>query len=103
VFLAGPQRTAAGTARKEKRPTSRRSSAGSLCDPRTCPNGGKWAFLTLALRTGIEPFEITPKSPEIEGSLIGVLNFVLNIKFRNNLILQLLKHFTQNSRNKKKI
>ena len=37
-------------------------------------------LLMLALRTGIEPFEITPKSLGIEGSLFGVLNFVLNIK-----------------------
>jgi len=37
----------------------------------------------LALRTGIEPFEITPKSLEIKGSLFAVLNFVLIIK-RNN-------------------
>jgi len=34
----------------------------------------------LALRTGIEPFEITPKSLGIKGSLLGVLNFVLNVK-----------------------
>ena len=36
-------------------------------------------FSYLVLRTGIEPFEITLKSPDIEGSSFGVLNFVLNI------------------------
>jgi len=33
---------------------------------------------------------------------LGVLNFVLNVKFRKDLLLQLLKHLTQNSKNKKK-
>jgi len=69
------------SSRKEKRPIFRRSSAGSLRDPRTCPNAGKWAFLTLALQTGIEPSEITPKSPVSKGSFLGVLNFVLNFNW----------------------
>jgi len=56
----------------------------------------------LALRTGIEPFEIIPKSLEIKGSLLGMLDFVLNVKFRRDLFMQLLKHLTQNSKNKKK-
>jgi len=56
----------------------------------------------LALRTGIEPFEITPKSLGIKGFFFAVSNFVLNVKFRKNLLLQRLKHFTQNSKNKKK-
>ena len=88
--------------RKEKRPIFRRSSAGSLRDPRTCPNAGKWAFLILALRTGIEPSEITLKSPVSKGTFLCGLNFVLNVKFGKNLLLQLLKHLTQNSKDRKK-